>query len=86
MPFGGYRQSGCGRELGEAGLAQYSEIKVGGCSTEGRVEGGDQIEATLGQMWNGIWAGGIVRGDLFSQSRRWVDRAYPNSAHRLIVA
>jgi aldehyde dehydrogenase (NAD+) len=26
-PFGGYKQSGVGRELGEYGLQQYSEIK-----------------------------------------------------------
>jgi len=28
VPFGGYRQSGNGRELGEAGLAQYTETKT----------------------------------------------------------
>lgn len=27
-PFGGYKQSGTGRELGEYGLTQYSEIKT----------------------------------------------------------
>jgi acyl-CoA reductase-like NAD-dependent aldehyde dehydrogenase len=27
-PFGGYKQSGIGRELGEYGLSQYSEIKT----------------------------------------------------------
>lgn len=28
VPFGGYRQSGAGRELGEYGLSQYSEVKT----------------------------------------------------------
>jgi len=28
VPFGGFKQSGTGRELGQAGLAQYSEIKT----------------------------------------------------------
>ena len=27
-PFGGYKQSGNGREWGEAGLAEYQEIKA----------------------------------------------------------
>jgi alcohol dehydrogenase class IV len=27
VPFGGYKQSGLGREMGEAGLAEYTEIK-----------------------------------------------------------
>lgn len=27
-PFGGYRQSGIGRELGEEGLEEYLEIKT----------------------------------------------------------
>jgi hypothetical protein len=28
VPFGGFKQSGTGRELGQAGLSQYSEIKT----------------------------------------------------------
>jgi aldehyde dehydrogenase (NAD+) len=28
MPFGGYKQSGIGREMGRAGLEEYTEIKV----------------------------------------------------------
>ena len=27
-PFGGFKQSGIGRELGEAGLANYTELKT----------------------------------------------------------
>ena len=27
-PFGGFKQSGLGRELGEAGLANYTELKT----------------------------------------------------------
>jgi aldehyde dehydrogenase (NAD+) len=27
MPFGGYKSSGIGRELGEYGLANYSQVK-----------------------------------------------------------
>ena len=35
VPFGGYKQSGSGRELGEAGLRQYSESKVSECEANG---------------------------------------------------
>jgi aldehyde dehydrogenase (NAD+) len=28
MPFGGYKQSGIGREMGLAGFEEYLEIKV----------------------------------------------------------
>lgn len=28
MPFGGYKMSGHGRELGEYGLQQYTEVKA----------------------------------------------------------
>ena len=28
VPFGGYKSSGLGRELGEYGLANYTEIKT----------------------------------------------------------
>ena len=28
VPVGGFKQSGCGRELGEYGLQQYSEVKT----------------------------------------------------------
>jgi aldehyde dehydrogenase (NAD+) len=27
-PFGGFKESGLGRELGEAGLAAYTELKT----------------------------------------------------------
>ena len=36
VPFGGYKQSGAGRELGRAGLEDYSQLKhihVGQSST-----------------------------------------------------
>ena len=28
LPFGGYKQSGCGREMGEAVLENYTELKA----------------------------------------------------------
>ena len=28
MPFGGYKQSGIGREFGEEGLKEYTEFKA----------------------------------------------------------
>ncbi|CCM03017.1 uncharacterized protein FIBRA_08954 [Fibroporia radiculosa] len=28
MPFGGYKQSGMGRELGEYALANYTQVKA----------------------------------------------------------
>jgi aldehyde dehydrogenase (NAD+) len=34
-PFGGYKQSGLGRENGEAGFEEYLETKVIGCSPQG---------------------------------------------------
>jgi acyl-CoA reductase-like NAD-dependent aldehyde dehydrogenase len=34
-PFGGFKQSGFGRELGMHGLAGYSEVKTVFVSTEG---------------------------------------------------
>jgi aldehyde dehydrogenase (NAD+) len=34
-PFGGYKQSGLGRENGELGFEEYLETKVIGCSPQG---------------------------------------------------
>jgi aldehyde dehydrogenase (NAD+) len=34
-PFGGYKQSGLGRENGEKGFEEYLETKVIGCSPQG---------------------------------------------------
>jgi aldehyde dehydrogenase (NAD+) len=28
VPFGGFKQSGLGREMGELGLEEYTEVKV----------------------------------------------------------
>ena len=36
MPFGGYKQSGIGREFGEEGLNEYTEVRLSMSTTPGR--------------------------------------------------
>jgi aldehyde dehydrogenase (NAD+) len=55
-PFGGYKQSGIGREFGQAGLAEYTQIKRIHVSSFAAVESNfnmtslsDQIKVTFGQ-------------------------------------
>jgi aldehyde dehydrogenase (NAD+) len=37
LPFGGYKASGIGRELGEAALANYTEIKSVAVNMQGKL-------------------------------------------------